>query len=394
MKDLEDLVAKLPTAPAESAKAVGLRYVSDDIPGFRRIKSGQGFRYVDQNGRSIRAPEQLKRIKSLAVPPAWTDVWICPDANGHLQATGRDARKRKQHRYHPRWREVRDETKFSRMILFAKSLPGIRRRVRRDLKLKGLPKNKVLATIIKLLEKTFIRVGNEEYERENKSYGLTTMKDRHVAVNGSKLEFSFRGKSGKQHQLTVEHPRLARIVDQCQDLPGQDLFQYIAADGKQQDVKSEDVNAYLREITGQDFTAKDFRTWAGTVLAAMALQEFQKFDSQAQAKRNITQAIERVAQRLGNTPTICRKCYIHPAIIEVYMEGTMIEGLRQRTAEHYARALGRLKPEEAAVVTLLQRRLAAEAKGTVLRDQLKRSLKAVRNRRPSRQHARHRRVTK
>ena len=378
MKDLEDLVAKLPTDPAESARSVGLRYVSDDMPGLRRIKSGQGFRYQDANGRALRNPEQLARVKKLAIPPAWTEVWICADPNGHQQATGRDARGRKQHRYHPRWREVRDETKFTRMIAFARALPKMRRRLAKDLKLPGLPQKKVLATVVKLLEKTFVRVGNEEYERQNNSYGLTTMKDRHVEINGSKVEFRFRGKSGKTHNLTVENPRIAKIVRHCQDLPGQELFQYLDEDGKRQDVKSEAVNAYLREISGQDFTAKDFRTWAGTVLAAIALQEFQKFDSMAQAKRNITRAIESVAQRLGNTPTICRKCYIHPAVIESYMEGSMIEGLRQRAHAQYTEALRSLKPEEAAVVTLLQRRLTADAKGTRLREQLRKSLNAAR----------------
>jgi DNA topoisomerase-1 len=356
---------------------VGLRYVTDNISGFRRIKSGKSFCYTDEHGKALRDPEQLARIKSLAIPPAWTNVWICPYPNGHLQATGRDGRGRKQHRYHPRWREVRDETKFARMIAFAKALPAIRKRTGQDLKLRGLPRNKVLATVVKLLEKTFIRVGNDEYERDNKSYGLTTMKDRHVAVNGSTVKFQFRGKGAKQHSLTLEHPRLAKIVRKCQDLPGQELFQYVD-DGRPRDIKSEDVNDYLREITAQDFTAKDFRTWAGTVQAAIALQEFQKFDSKAQAKRNITKAIENVAQQLGNTPTICRKCYIHPAIIESYMEGSMLEGLRQRVQEQYNRGLHRMKPEEAAVITLLQRRLTAEASGTLLRGQLRRSVKLAR----------------
>ena len=374
VKDIEDLVARLPTEPVESARAVGLRYVSDDMPGWRRIRSGAGFRYHDANGRAVRNQQNLARIKSLAIPPAWTEVWICPHANGHLQATGRDARGRKQHRYHPRWREARDETKFTRIIAFARALPKIRQRLAKDLAQPGLPRNKVLATIVKLMEKSLVRVGNEEYERENNSYGLTTMKDRHVAVNGSKVQFRFRGKSGKAHDLTVEHPRVARIVAHCQDLPGQELFQYLDEKGEPQDVKSEDVNGYLREISGQDFTAKDFRTWAGTVLAAIALQEFQKFDSMAQAKRNITQAIESVAQRLGNTPSICRKCYVHPVIIESYMEGSMIDGLRQRAQAQFANALRRLKPEEAAVVALLQQRLATDVRGTRLRDQLKKSV--------------------
>jgi DNA topoisomerase I len=373
-----------PTAPVESARAIGLRYVSDDAPGFRRVRTSRGFHYKKENGKNLRDADHLARIKSLAIPPAWTDVWICPYADGHLQATGRDARGRKQHRYHPRWRAVRDETKFNRIIAFAKTLPRIRKRLAKDLRLPGLPRNKVLAAVVKLLEKSFIRVGNEEYERQNNSYGLTTMKDRHVEVNGSRIEFQFRGKSGRRHTFGVDHRRVAQIVRHCQELPGQELFQYVDDNGVQRDVKSEDVNAYLREITGQDFTAKDFRTWAGTVLAAIALEEFQKFDSMAQAKRNITQAIENVARQLGNTPAICRKCYIHPAIVESYMEGTMIEGLRQRASEQYARVLHRLKPEEAAVIALVQRRLNMQRNGKLLKSQLKKSLKVARERKRKR----------
>lgn len=367
---------KLPTEPVESAKAVGLRYVTDEMPGFRRQKAGQAFRYLDTEGKVIRDPEHLSRIKALAIPPAWTDVWICPSPNGHLQATGRDARRRKQHRYHERWREVRDETKFTRMIAFATELPKIRRRVAEDLKLPGLPRNKVLATVVKLLEVSQIRVGNEEYARDNKSYGLTTMRNRHVEVNGSTLRFRFRGKHGKQHQIDIEDPRLARIVEKCQDLPGQELFEYLNDEGQPQDVKSEDVNEYLREITGHEFTAKDFRTWSGTVLAALALREFEKFDSRAQAKRNLTQAIEAVAARLGNTPAICRKCYVHPAIVNAYLEGTTVETLRQRAQEEWNQSVGKLRPEEAAVLALLQERLAENGGGVVLRKQLAASLKA------------------
>jgi len=362
------------TEPTASAKAVGLRYVTDDMPGFRR-RAGKGFAYLDSSGAVIRDEQTLKRIKSLAIPPAWTDVWICRLPNGHLQATGRDARGRKQHRYHPKWREVRDETKYSRMMAFAKALPGIRRRVAADLKLPGLRRNKVLATVVKLLEVSLIRVGNEEYANNNRSYGLTTMLDRHAKVNGSKVQFRFRGKAGKNHTIEVEHPRLARIVKNCQDLPGQELFQYIDEDGKQQDVKSEDVNEYLREIVGNDFTAKDFRTWSGTVLAAMALSELRKFDTKAEAKKNIVAAIERVAERLGNTPAICRKCYIHPAVIDSYLDGATLNTVRQRAEHELRTSISRLRPEEASVLTLLQQQVSADANGSLLRDQLRASLK-------------------
>src|SRR4051812_42366512 len=319
---------KLPvivTDPVESARAGGLRYVSDESPGFGRQRAGKGFRYFHTSGKELRDPAHLGRIKSLAIPPAWTDVWICPVANGHLQATGRDARGRKQHRYHPRWREVRDDTKYNRMIAFAKLLPKIRKRVAQDLKLSGLQRNKVLATIVKLLELSLIRVGNDEYARDNNSYGLTTMKDRHAKIRGAKIVFDFRGKSGKDHTIEIEEPRLAKIVKNCQDLPGQELFQYVDEEGQRQDVRSEDVNEYLREIVGDDYTAKDFRTWAGTVLAAIALRELKKFDTQAEAKKNIVRAIENVAERLGNTPSVCRKCYIHPAVVNSYLEGTMLQ---------------------------------------------------------------------
>ena len=373
--------AELPVAPQESAKAVGLRYVSDEAPGFRRTRKRTGFRFLAQNGKEIRDARQLARIKALAIPPAWTDVWICPIANGHLQATGRDARGRKQHRYHSHWRLVRDETKYARMIAFARALPKIRRRVAKDLKLPGLTRRRVLATVVKLLEVSFIRVGNEEYARQNRSFGLTTLQDRHVKVNGAKLRFRFRGKSKKDHEVDIEDPRLAGIVKKCQELPGQELFQYVDEDGKRRDVKSEDVNEYLREITGSDFTAKDFRTWAGTVLAAIALQEFEKFDSQAQAKKNVVRAVEKVAQRLGNTPTVCRKGYVHPAIIESYFEGTMVKALKQRAEERLRGSLRQLRPEEAAVLGMLQQRLAMTRNGTSLRQQLSASLKAQQTKR-------------
>ncbi|HYG34835.1 MAG TPA: DNA topoisomerase IB [Clostridia bacterium] len=348
--------------PVESAHVVGLRYVTDEMPGITREKSGQGFRYRYATGDFVQDEEVLNRIKSLAIPPAWTEVWICPDPYGHLQATGRDDRGRKQSRYHPRWREIRDETKYARMIAFGKALPRIRKRVEQDLALPGLQRNKVLATVVRLLEVSLIRVGNEEYAQENKSFGLTTMRDQHVNVRGSTVRFHFRGKSGKWHDVDIRDRHLAKIVRSCQDLPGQELFQYINDEGQRQTVSSEDVNQYLREINGEDFTAKDFRTWAGTVLAAMALREFQQFDSQAQAKKNIVQAIESVSERLGNTKTVCRKCYIHPEVINAYMEGSLVENLKRQAEKQLAESLKELPPEEAAVLALLQQRLAGEEK--------------------------------
>src|ERR1051325_2107288 len=365
--------------PMESARAAGLRYVSDETPGFSRERRGKGFRYLDLRGKEVRDRDHLARIKSLAIPPAWESVWICPVESGHLQATGRDARGRKQHRYHPKWRETRDETKYNRMIAFAKLLPKIRQRVAKDLRAEGLTRDKILAAIVKLLEISLIRVGNAEYARDNKSYGLTTMKDHHAKIRGEKIIFDFRGKSGKDHKIEIEDPRLARIVKRSQDLPGQELFQYIDDQGQRQDVKSEDVNDYLHEIVSGDFTAKDFRTWAGTVLAAMALQEFEKFDTQAQARKNVLRAIERVAERLGNTPSVCRKCYIHPAIVNSYMDGQMLQTAQQRAERELAGNISKLRPEEAAVLGLLQQRARLETNGGLLRKQLRDSLKAHRN---------------
>jgi DNA topoisomerase-1 len=341
------------------AREVGLRYVSDAQPGIRRKGAGSGFRYVDAKGNAVNDEAVLARIKSLAIPPAWTEIWICPWANGHIQATGRDARGRKQYRYHPRWRDVRDEAKYERMLNFARALPGIRKTVDAALKQPGLPREKILATIVYLLQATMMRIGNEEYARHNKSFGLTTLRDRHARIDGGEVEFRFRGKSGVQHAVRVDDPRLARIIRASRDLPGQELFQYIDDDGVQRSVDSADVNDYLREITGEDFTAKDFRTWSGTVLAALALQEYEKFDSEAQAKKNVVRAIESVAERLGNTPAVCRKCYVHPAVIESYLDGTMVEALRQRARQELTEDLHALQPEEAAVVALLQERLKA-----------------------------------
>jgi DNA topoisomerase I len=332
--------------------------VTDQQPGIRRRRAGKGFAYEGPDGQRIQDETSLVRIRKLAVPPAWTDVWICPSPRGHLQATGRDARGRKQYRYHGRWREVRDETKYERMVEFARALPKMRARIDRDLSRPGLPREKVLATVVRLLETTLIRVGNEEYAKENRSFGLTTLRDRHADVAGPTITFRFRGKGGKEHEVDVTDRRLASVVKRCLDIPGYELFQYLDEDGNQQDVDSADVNEYLQEISGQDFTAKDFRTWAGTVLAAMALQEFEAFDSEAQAKRNIVRAIESVARRLGNTVAVCRKCYVHPAVIEAYMDGSMLKTLRGRADAVMEGSLRELEPEEAAVLALLRRRLA------------------------------------
>lgn len=343
-------------APA-TAKAAGLRYVHDSKPGIRRERHGDGFRYVDAHGHRVDDDDTLKRIKSLAVPPAWRDVWICPQANGHLQATGRDAKGRKQYRYHPKWRNVRDEVKYERMIKFGQALPAIRQEVDRAMRLPGLPREKVLATIVYLLEATMMRVGNEEYARTNKSFGLTTLQRRHVKIDGSDVEFRFRGKSGVFHKVKVHDRRLARIIARTRDLPGQELFHYEDENGETHHIDSADVNEYLRAISGEDYTAKDFRTWAGTVLAALALREFEKFDSQTQAKKNVVRAIESVAEKLGNTPSICRKCYVHPAIIDAYLDGTVLEALRNAAEDELTEELHSLHPEEAAVLAMLQQRL-------------------------------------
>jgi DNA topoisomerase-1 len=313
--------------PADSAEEAGLRYVSDDRPGYRRKANGTEFEYFDTEGKRIRDEQRVLRIKRLAIPPAWIDVWISPSPNGHLQATGRDARRRKQYRYHERWRELRDENKFARLADFAKALPQIRKRVQHDIKLRGLPREKVLATVVRLLERTFIRIGNDEYARENKSFGLTTIKDRHVTVRGAHLRFRFRGKSGRQHEVDIRDGQVAKIIAKLQDLPGQEVFQYIDDDSQVRDVRSQDVNDYLREITSEDFTAKDFRTWAGTLLSALALNVQGEFETKKQAKANVKTAICAVAELLGNTPAICRKCYVHPAIVEAYLSGKQVAGL-------------------------------------------------------------------
>jgi DNA topoisomerase-1 len=365
-----------------AARDVGLRYVRDEGPGIRRKAWRGGFRYIDTDGRPLTEKQDgdaLARIKSLAIPPAWTDVWICSNKNGHIQATGRDGKGRKQYRYHARWRNVRDEAKYGRMLSFGKALPKIRQQVEEALKLPGLPREKVLATVVYLLQATMMRIGNEEYARTNRSFGLTTLRDRHVRIDGREVEFRFRGKSGVHHAIKVDDPRLARIIRQVRDLPGQELFQYVDDDGEQRTIGSADVNDYLRTMTGEDYTAKDFRTWSGTLLAALALQEYEKFDSEAQAKKNIVRAIESVAEKLGNTPSICRKCYVHPAVLESYLDGTMLEALQQRAREELAHDLHALKPEEAAVLGMLQQRLQApEVKRKTAKKAVPKAKRAVR----------------
>jgi DNA topoisomerase I len=351
--------------PKEAAQHAGLTYVTDDRPGIRRRRAGKGFSYVGPQGGRVSDAATLKRIKALAVPPAWTDVWICPRPDGHVQATGRDAKGRKQYRYHARFREVRESTKYHHMLSFAESLPAIRKTVKKHLALSGLPREKVLATLVQLLEATLIRVGSDEYVRQNKSYGLTTLQNRHVDINGSELRFNFKGKGGKVWRLRMRDRRIAKVIRACQELPGQELFGYVDEAGEARDITSSDVNAYLREISGEDITAKDFRTWHGTVLAAMALAEFQKFDTQAGAKKNIREAIGRVAARLGNTPTICRKCYVHPEILTTYIEGSLLLEVKERVEAELREDLAGLEPEEAAVLALLQRRLS-----TTLEDKL------------------------
>jgi DNA topoisomerase I len=343
--------------PRDAAESAGLRYVSDQRPGIRRKKSGAGFTYLRPDGTRLCDPRILGRIKSLAIPPAWTDVWICPFADGHVQATGRDARKRKQYRYHAGFREVRESTKYEHVVAFADALPTIRARVTEHMALRGLPREKVLATIVHLLETTLIRIGNDDYARQNGSYGLTTLRSRHADVDGPEVRFRFAGKGGRQWSLTVRDRRVAKVIRACQELPGQELLQYLDENGEQRGVTSGDVNAYLKEITGQDITAKDFRTWAGTVLAALALKEVQSFDSAAQAKRNLRGAIERVAARLGNTPTICRKCYVHPEVLTSYLAGSLVSEITAEVESKLSDELPGLKPEEAAVLAMLRARL-------------------------------------
>jgi len=378
--------------PVGAARHAGLRHVDDRGPGLHRRAVGRTrgrggtwvptFAIVDTRGRRVRDAATLERVRKLAIPPAWTDVWICPEATGHLQATGRDARGRKQYRYHPRWRDERDSTKYARLADFGRALPGLRRRIAADLRLPGLPRRKVLALVVRLLETTFIRVGNEEYARENGSFGLTTMQDRHVDVHAADVTFHFRGKSGVFHRITVHDRRLAAMVRRCRDLPGHELFQYLDEGGKPASIDSADVNAYIHEVAGHEFTAKDFRTWAGTVLAALSLRAVGAA-APARAPRavagkprkpthkEVVRAIEQVAERLGNTPAVCRKCYIHPHVIASYLDGTLAPALAD------VGGAGDLRAAEAAVLALLRRRDRDERRGTTLMRQLRSSLRAA-----------------
>lgn len=357
--------------PREAAEQAGLRYVSDGERGIERRPRGDGFAYFKAGGDEITDAATLERIRKLAIPPAWTDVWICARANGHIQATGRDARGRKQYRYHAAFREVRDSTKYEHMLEFAQALPALRARVAEHMGLRGLPREKVLATVVHLLETTLIRVGNDDYAKANKSYGLTTLRTPHVKVEGSELRFQFKGKSGKTWRLAVKNRRVAKIIQACQELPGQDLFRYVDDDGEARTIDSGDVNAYLKEITGREITAKDFRTWAGTVLAALALQEAEAAGTKATQRRHLKAAIEQVAAKLGNTPTICRKCYVHPEVLAAYDEGQLLLEVRDELEAGLKDPTG-LKPEERAVLQLLRKRL-----NRTLAGQLEKSLAAV-----------------
>jgi DNA topoisomerase-1 len=346
---------------ASSAQAAGLYYVTDGMPGIRRRRHGRGFSYVDPDGSTIRDSASLRRFRSLVIPPAWTEVWICPDPNGHLQVTARDARGRKQYRYHPGFRRQRDGIKFERMISFSDVLLPIRERVERDIALAGLPRAKVMATVVWLLERTLIRIGSNEYAKANKSFGLTTLRQRHVRVAGSKLRFDFRGKSGVVHSVAVTDRRVARIVQRCQELPGQELFQYVDDGGSRQSVNAEDVNEYLHDIAGRDVTAKDFRTWAGTMLTAEALRSMGPAPSKRQAEKNIVTAIDRTAERLGNTRSVCRKYYIHPELLEAYLEGSVLPPVPQPEWRERQPASMPLRQHEAEVLAFLKARLESRA---------------------------------
>jgi DNA topoisomerase-1 len=339
-----------------SARGAGLRYVTDGLPGIRRRRTGTGWTYVGPDGARVTDPAERHRLNALAIPPAWTDVWICPDPRGHLQATARDARGRKQYRYHPAYRAARDASKFRRMFEFSEILPGLRERVERDMRARGLPRRKVLATVVRLLDTTLIRVGNDEYARANRSFGLTTLQDRHVEVRGARLRFTFRGKSGVPHTVDVTDRRVARVVQQCQDLPGQELFQYVDEHGRRQAVSSDDVNAYLRTATGRDVTAKDFRTWAGTVRAATHLRDAGPARTVSEARRRIVAAMDAVATRLGNTRAVCRRYYVHPAVLDLYLAGRTAPAAASppRGAARRQRPTAALRRDEVAVLQFLQ----------------------------------------
>jgi DNA topoisomerase-1 len=345
------------TSTPDTAEVEGLRHVNDTRPGITRKRNGKGFSYWGPHGNRITDAATLDRIRALVIPPGYRDVWICPLANGHIQATGIDERGRKQYRYHPRWRAARDEAKFEHVLRFGAKLPSIRRKVARHMNLHGLQRTKVLATVVQLLEKTLIRIGNEEYAQENHSYGLATLRKKHVAVSGSEITFEFTGKSGKRWNLSVHDRRIAAVCKRCAEIPGYELFKYFDDDGVQRDVDSADVNDYLKEISGEEFTAKDFRTWAGTVLAAIALAEFEKYDSEAQAKRNVVHAIETVASQLGNTPAVCRKCYVHPEILNGYLDDSFREMIGEKIRKKLQSDSADMSDEEVLVLAFLRKRM-------------------------------------
>jgi DNA topoisomerase-1 len=337
----------------DPARASDLNYSTDSDPGIRRRRHGRGFTYLSPNGKRVGSSKTLERIKKLAIPPAWSDVWICPEANGHIQATGRDAKGRKQYRYHTRYRQQRDETKFHRMLEFSRLLPKLRPQVERDLSLPGLPRDKVLATVVRLLEKTLIRVGNQVYAKKNRSFGLTTMRDRHVEITGAEIRFKFRGKSGVEHSVAINDRRLARIVQQCQSLPGQELFQFVDDSGKRQDITSNDVNDYLHRITGHAVTAKDFRTWAGTMRAAIAFRSAGPAGPGRKTSNNVVRVIDEVAAHLGNTRDVCRKYYIHPRVIERYLKGEVIPDTPPLKPPKRQRRSAAIRRDEYAVLKFL-----------------------------------------
>lgn len=342
---------------AAGIAAEGLRYVSDSAPGYSRKRSGTRFIYYDKDNRRITDANIVKRIKSIGIPPAYESVWICPSPNGHIQATGLDARGRKQYRYHLKWRELRDQTKYERILQFAAKLPKLRRRIDRDMRRRGLPREKVLATIASLLDKTLIRVGNPEYAAANKSFGLTTLRRKHAAIRNGALRLEFTGKSGKRWNLEVNDKRIVSVVKRCADIPGHDLFKYIDDDGSVCTISSGDVNEYIKAAMVDDFTAKDFRTWAGTVLAAAALVKCDTENTSAQMKRNVTAVIEAVAKQLGNTPAICRKCYVHPAILEAYMRGNFVKDFNRQLSAEFKRRHAKLNDSEIRVIAFLGKQL-------------------------------------
>jgi DNA topoisomerase-1 len=355
----------MPPSQSQAPGAAGLRYVTDDMPGIRRQKRGTGFTYIDPDGKVIREPAMLHRFRALVIPPAWTSVWICPLAEGHLQVTARDARGRKVYRYHPSFRQSRDQSKFERMFELKDVLWKIRTRVEDDIALEGLPRAKVMATVVWLLERTLIRVGSEQLARLNRSYGLTTMRHRHVEIEGTEIRFEFRGKSGVAHTVAVHDRRIAHIIQHCQELPGQELFQYLDDDGRRQVVDAGDVNEYLREVTGRDITAKDFRTWAGTMLAAEKLREMGVAPTKRQAEKNVVAAIDAASAKLGNTRTVCRNFYVHPALIDAYLDGSVLPPLPPRVWRKRSTRSARnatLRRHEREVLDFLKARLGMSGK--------------------------------